>query len=165
MARRLVAVMLVAAVLTTAACTGSAASDRTAGRPTAVPTAGASQSSTAPSPSPSPSYPPYQKAVVPPADVNHLRRGPANPAVGVAYPFDIYAHCGAELVRFGGSNWRADQPLQTTAESYIAGTMELPDADTARFALDLRYLDQLAISGPPVEVVIYHQTTDAVGCM
>jgi hypothetical protein len=85
--------------------------------------------------------------------------------VGVAYPFDLFAHCGAELVRFGGSGWRAEQPLAISWFGYFPGTMELLDADTARFVLDLRYVDPRYFTLPPAEVTIYHPTTDNPRCM
>src|SRR5215469_15912608 len=110
--------MLAALILATAACAGPAAPTLGAARPSSAPTASADGSTSTPTASmgllstaPAVSYPPYQKATVPPVDTNHLRTGPAHPVTGVAYPFDMYAHCNGVWVRFGGSYWLAETPL------------------------------------------------------
>jgi hypothetical protein len=86
----------------------------------------------------------------------NIRALPATAAVGRAYPFDLYAHCGIDLVRFGGANWRAESPYGDGLPGYIAGTMELLDGDTARFVIDQRHF------ASRVEVIVYHKTAEQV---
>jgi hypothetical protein len=64
--------------------------------------------------------------------------GPDRPAVGVAYPYDLYVHCGIRYARFGGRWWHADPEQAAPREPeiggvYIRGTMTLASADEARF--------------------------------
>jgi hypothetical protein len=76
----------------------------------------------------------------------------------------MYAHCNGVWVRFGGSYWLAETPLAVSVMGYLAGTMELLAADTARFVIDLRYIDP-AVYPNLGEVIIYHQTTEDLRCM
>jgi len=89
------------------------------------------------------------KAVVDPVDPSHLRRGPARPSLGVAYPFDVLSHCGIDYTRFGNRIWQAQQgqpepsPLPDTQGNtrytgYTAGTMTLISPYTAHFVIDIR---------------------------
>ena len=98
-------------------------------------------------------------------DPARLRLGPATPGRGVAYPFDLYSHCGIDFARFGGRIWRAQTPLPeprtlpdakgiTTYTSYTAGTMTLLDDEIARFVIDERRYE---VPGSPV--VLFHPTT------
>jgi hypothetical protein len=74
------------------------------------------------------------------------RTGPLDPAVGVAYPFDLYTHCGIRAVIFGGRDWLAspvaDAPTplpdangNTSYTGYVAGTMTLLPQDRLRFTI------------------------------
>jgi len=103
-----------------------------------------------------PTYPPYQKATVSPIDLAHLRLFPPDAVVGMVYTVDIYTQCGLEHTRFGEANWRSEEnPLPRDGMPYwLSGTMELLDPDTVRFVIDLRYFS------PPVEVIIYHRTSE-----
>jgi hypothetical protein len=106
-------------------------------------------------------YPPYQSATVPPVDPAHIRTFPPDAAVGVAIPVDIWAHCPIDIISFANANWRADKPVATDGRpSFVTGTLELLDSDTARLVIDLRYFPS------PVEVVIYRKTTaDVPPCL
>ncbi|WP_155374427.1 hypothetical protein [Catellatospora vulcania] len=118
--------------------------------------------------SPSAAPTPTVWASVPPYTEGEERRGPAKPAVGTAYPFDLYVHCTGEFTRFGGRHWHSDSPPGDLSPrpgsngnrkitGFVAGTMELLDADTARFVIDTRYVEtaqpvvlyQLALQTPP----------------
>jgi hypothetical protein len=101
-------------------------------------------------------YPPPAPANVAPFDLSRIRLLPADAKVGTVYPFDLYAHCGIDLVRFGDANWRAEPPYGDGLPGYIAGTMELLDPNTARFVVDLRYF------ASRTEVIIYHRTNEEV---
>jgi hypothetical protein len=74
------------------------------------------------------------------------RSGPAQAVIGVAYPFDLYTHCGIRWARFVGREWTpvhpAPDPLRlpnsagiTTYSGYVAGTMTLIRPDLLRFTL------------------------------
>jgi hypothetical protein len=58
------------------------------------------------------------------------------PVIGVAYPFELFTHCGIRWADFGGRSWAAVHP---TSQPYpgghntTAGTMTLVSADVARF--------------------------------
>jgi hypothetical protein len=124
-----------------------------------------------PSPSPAPAVttsgeatPSPRTPAVAPVDREHPRSGPAVPKVGTTYPFDLMAHCTGEFTRFGGRFWRTDDPPgnlaprsdpdgTTRITGYLAGTMQLVDADTARFIIDTYYVD---VTDPVVE---YHAMT------
>ncbi|MBX6748086.1 MAG: hypothetical protein IRY85_00190 [Micromonosporaceae bacterium] len=101
-------------------------------------------------------YPPYVPADVEPFDMTNIRGLPPAPELGVAYPFELYAHCGIELVQFAGATWRAEQPYHGALPGYIAGTLELLDAETARFVIDQDHF------ASEVEVIIYRKTSDDV---
>lgn len=64
--------------------------------------------------------------------------GPADPVVGVAYPYDLYVHCGIRSARFGERDWAPPspppEPVRYTA--YARGTMTLAAPDVARFEED-----------------------------
>lgn len=92
--------------------------------------------------------PPARVAPVNPADP---REGPADPQIGVAYPFDLYTHCGIRFAWFGGTWWEASKPQQdpqvradgdgpATYTNYTAGTMTLLGTGVARFTVDDRYV-------------------------
>lgn len=74
------------------------------------------------------------------------RSGPPNPAVAVAYPFDLYEHCGIREVAFAGHQWLASPPAPeprrlpdaqgiTDYTGYVAGTMTLLPEDQLRFTI------------------------------
>lgn len=95
---------------------------------------------------------PVPVAEVARVDPARPRSGPAEPQLGVAYPFDLYTHCGVEFARFGGRWWQASparpEPRPraagdgTTAYTgYTAGTMSLVGTEAARFVIDLRYAE------------------------
>ena len=154
MRRPAVPVVLVVALLVATACAGQPEPAGTAGRaPSATPTTAPASTALAPT---APAFPPFQKATVAPFDLAHLRTLPPDAAVGTAYPFDLYAHCGIDLTRFGGASWRAEQPYVDGLPGYVVGTMELLDADTARFVFDQRYF------ASTIEVIIFHKTADEV---
>jgi hypothetical protein len=67
----------------------------------------------------------------------------------VAYPFDLYTHCGIQYAQFGGRRWEAspsrpEPPARAGTDGvtrytrYTAGTMTLVGTDIARFVVDLR---------------------------
>ncbi|MEV8439518.1 hypothetical protein AB0425_19265 [Actinosynnema sp. NPDC051121] len=39
------------------------------------------------------------------------RTGPARAEIGVAYPFDLLAHCGVNYAVFAGRTWKVEQPV------------------------------------------------------
>jgi len=65
--------------------------------------------------------------------------GPDKPAIGAAYPYQLYVHCGVKYARFGGRWWVAtaeqSQPPAPPGRdgNYVSGTMTLVAADRARF--------------------------------
>jgi hypothetical protein len=74
----------------------------------------------------------------------HPESGPPHPEIGVAYPFDLYVHCGGRYATFGGSEWETSQPPgdlgaapagdgTVTYTGYLAGWMTRADAQTAYF--------------------------------
>lgn len=73
-------------------------------------------------------------------DPLHPRTGPATPAVGVAYPYDLYTHCGVRYAYFDGHWWAADSPSPADPSQggnpytgYVTGSMTLTSKATARF--------------------------------
>jgi hypothetical protein len=88
--------------------------------------------------------------------------GPASPEVGVAYPLDLFTHCGVFGTDIGGVWFAADPPLVEGAGNpppgwdnpYQRGTVTLLTADEAVFADDaghevrLRAADDSARPGP-----------------
>jgi hypothetical protein len=69
--------------------------------------------------------------------------------IGVAYPYDLYVHCGGEYARFSSQLWIADHPPgdpgPTPAENgvmvytgYVAGWMTKLDGVTAIFTFSAR---------------------------
>jgi hypothetical protein len=110
-------------------------------------------SPSAPAPPPAP--------VAPSLEITTL---PADPELGVAYPFDLYSHCGIGFARFAGRTWRAEPPRHeprplpdaggvTTYDGYTPGTMTLVSEDTARFLVDP---ERAADDGTPI---VFHPTT------
>jgi hypothetical protein len=120
-------------------------------------------------PTPAAGRPPAADPIDPidPIDPVHPRQGPASPAVGTPYAFDLYTHCGGEYTRFAGRTWRADNPPGnpvpradaagvTRVTGYVYGTMTLLAADQAEFVIDPR-----GIAGPPADPVVFHPATTA----
>jgi hypothetical protein len=81
-----------------------------------------------------------------PPELPQDRIGPADPEVGVAYPFSMYTHCGIDTVTFGGRDWRAVDPQPeperlpgsdgvTNYTGYTSGEMTLVDRDHLRFVI------------------------------
>jgi hypothetical protein len=72
------------------------------------------------------------------------RTGPARAEVGVAYPFDLLAHCGVNYAVFAGRTWKVEQPvadppgepLARGSVNYLPGSMRLVAADELRFTVD-----------------------------
>lgn len=137
------------AVLVVGLTAGCAATNRIETGPTAVPVT-------------------YSTAVPParvaPVDPGKLREGPADPQIGVAYPFDLHTHCGIRFARFGGMWWEASTPRQdpqvranadgsATYTNYTAGTMTLVGTGVARFTIDDRYVvaEELSITFFPTD--------------
>jgi hypothetical protein len=105
------------------------------------------------------------RAVVDPVNPHNLRLGPTSPRLGVAYPFDLYSHCGIDFAHFGGRIWRAERAMaeprtlpdangEVAYTAYTAGTMTLLDDTTARFVIDERRYE---VAGSAV--VIFRPTT------
>lgn len=69
----------------------------------------------------------------PPQTPNPARTGPEHPVVGVAYPYDLYVHCGIRHAKFGGRWWHAVPERPGQLGPYTPGTMTLVSADHARF--------------------------------
>jgi hypothetical protein len=70
--------------------------------------------------------------------------GPAHPALGTPYPYDLFTHCGIHYATFGGRTWATATALPeptptpdahgtTTYTGYLAGYMILVAADEADF--------------------------------
>jgi hypothetical protein len=70
-----------------------------------------------------------------------------SPAIGKAYRFNLFIHCGVPIVDFGGRAWRPVPPVPkypgprpvngtATYTGYVPGTMTLVNARTLRFAAD-----------------------------
>ena len=59
-------------------------------------------------------------------------------AVGTAYPYSLYVHCGIRFAYFDGHWWEADQPRPTPSaaqgEPQVSGTMTLVSQGQARFS-------------------------------
>ncbi|WP_433727337.1 hypothetical protein ACQP2Y_12115 [Actinoplanes sp. CA-051413] len=75
-----------------------------------------------------------------------LATGPADPAVGSSYRYDLFVHCGIRYAKFGGRWWQAEprQPEPRTTYGgglYVPGTMALVAADEARFTSDTPTVD------------------------
>lgn len=67
-----------------------------------------------------------------------LATGPEDPAVGTAFRYDLFVHCGIRYAKVGGRWWHADpeQPAPRTTYGgglYLPGSMVLVSADEARF--------------------------------
>lgn len=101
-----------------------------------------------------------------PDATSNPRLGPAEPELGIAYPYDLYSHCGIMFAKFGGKVWKADDAVGAWAprpddrgavvdSGYTAGTMTMIDADTIVFAVDERRY----VTDGSVEIV-YHPTTE-----
>ena len=77
-----------------------------------------------------PTAPPPAPAVAPTGgDVDH-------PVIGVAYPFELFTHCGIRTAEFGGRSWAAVHPTDQPhpgGHDTTAGTMTLVSGDAARF--------------------------------
>jgi len=100
--------------------------------------------------------PPHEPAMVDPTDPFHPRDLPAEPEIGTVYPFDLYTHCGVDLVSFAGRTWRAEPPgIAALPGPYVAGTMQLLDHATARFVIDQRHVQT------DREVILFYWTPDA----
>jgi hypothetical protein len=93
---------------------------------------------------------PVPVAEVARADPGRPRTGPADPQLGVAYPYDLYTHCGIRYAQFGGRWWEVSPPRAEPAAragadgvtrytGYTAGTMTLVGTDVARFVVDVRH--------------------------
>jgi hypothetical protein len=79
------------------------------------------------------------------ADPMNEQVGPADPAVGRAYPYDLLVHCGIRYARFGGRSWQTDRMIAapkpvpdrstgvTTVTGLLPGYMTLVSATQARF--------------------------------
>jgi len=70
--------------------------------------------------------------------------GPAHPALGTPYAFDLFTHCGIRFATFGGRSWATAATLPeptslpdahgtVTYTGYLAGYMILVAADEADF--------------------------------
>ena len=92
--------------------------------------------------------------------------GPANPEIGVPYPYDLYTHCGVTFARFGGRVWRKDggvgvyvrRPREdgtVVEDGYTGGTMTMIDENTIVFRVD----EQLYETDRRVEFV-YHPSDE-----
>jgi hypothetical protein len=92
------------------------------------------------------------------------RSGPPQAELGVAYPFDLYTHCGIRGARFAGREWTAIRPAAdpqrlpdstgiTRYTGYIAGTMTLVRPDLLRFTLTDPYVSGAGQSFDFVPVV------------
>lgn len=76
---------------------------------------------------------------------NRIELGPDVAVIGVAYPYDLYVHCGGAYARFSGHDWSiVDAPPGDPGPSpvgngvmaytgYLAGWMTLLDSSTAIF--------------------------------
>lgn len=96
-------------------------------------TAGARGAGTSTQPTPRTSSAGLTRPTLSPVDLNHLRTVPPHPALHTAYPFDLYTHCGIDVVQFAGGTWRATVPVTNGLPGYVAGTLELLASDRARF--------------------------------
>jgi hypothetical protein len=78
-----------------------------------------------------------------------MEAGPAVAMIGVAYPYDLYVHCGGAYAWFSGQRWRADQPPGDPGPTpdeigtmvytgYLAGWMTKLDGVTAIFTFSGR---------------------------
>jgi hypothetical protein len=102
---------------------------------------------TEPSPTPTSAQPtPQPESAVGAPVPGQWETGPADPEVGVAYPFDLHTHCGIRWTSFGGREWRAVEPAPEPADGpdddgtvsydgYTIGTMTLLDEDLLRFTV------------------------------
>ena len=145
-------VMIFSAVLV-AAASGCASKAQSAGTTAAPPTSTTRTSATV---SPTSTALP---AVTRTPDPDHPAVGPDAPVIGVAYPYDLFTHCGVRWAHFGGRDWITN-PVQpepkpkpdprTGVTSYTGSTpgyMTLVSADTARF------------DDPGVVTAIFHPAT------
>jgi hypothetical protein len=70
-----------------------------------------------------------------PAD-RPLRLGPAEPKIGVKYPYDLVTSCGLRFAIFGDGKWVSTSQPSSTASSAgdrVSGHMTLTSKNTARF--------------------------------
>ncbi len=86
---------------------------------------------------------------------------PDDPVIGTVYAHDIFSHCRYDLIPIAGGTWRAQEPFDhDLSVGGIPGTVELLDADTARFVIDQEFVD----SDP--DVIIYERTDEEIApCM
>jgi hypothetical protein len=69
---------------------------------------------------------------------------PSDTEVGVAYPFQLYAHCTPTYATFGGTTWKVEHPVPDPpgepfargSVDYLSGTMRLTAADELTFTVD-----------------------------
>jgi hypothetical protein len=75
-----------------------------------------------------------------PAGPLRPRTGPASPALGTPYPYDLFTHCGIHDAYFENRWWEADSPTlddpskgSNPYTGSLAGTMTLTSPTAARF--------------------------------
>jgi hypothetical protein len=78
-------------------------------------------------------------------DPSHFEIGPASASIGVAYPFDLFLHCGGQFTSFSSAQWRTNTPpgrghpdpsatiISSIDFDFIAGWMIQTGEDTAEF--------------------------------
>jgi hypothetical protein len=101
----------------------------------AVVIAAAVSGCTSTSPAP-PAAPRVAVSVAPPVAASVAPTGGSadHPVIGVAYPFEMFTHCGIRWADFGGRSWLAVHPTSAQFQpNETAGTMTLVSADAARF--------------------------------
>jgi hypothetical protein len=72
------------------------------------------------------------------------RTGSDRADVGVAYPYDLPAHCKPVYATFAGRTWKVEQPVADPpgepfargSINYLRGTMQLTAEDRLRFTVD-----------------------------
>lgn len=85
------------------------------------------------------------------------------PDVGVAYSYDLLAHCRPVYATFGGRTWKVEQPVPDPpgepfargSVNYLSGTMRLTAPDRLQFTVDA--------NSPviPDAVVMFRPTTES----
>lgn len=121
--RRSTVTVITVATLTLSAC----AHDRDTAAPTAATSARTPPTDTSPSP------PPAQAPT-----------GSAQAEVGVAYPYDLFAHGEPVYADFAGRTWKVEKPVADPpgepfargSVNYLRGIMELIATDELRFTVD-----------------------------